>query len=277
MLFVVFDSEPKAYEATEALYKLDKEGSIDIHAESVIKKDLSGKVELMSAKGDFPIHALGGTAIGSLIGLLGGPVGLLVGAAAGATLGSFHDLYLAGIDAGFIVEVSAKLTAGKFAVVADISEDWVTPLDLQMEKLGGSVFRTPKKDVETEQRVQDVERVKADIKQLKAELAKAPREGKARLQAKLDKQEENLKNKREQARKRLTEIKKEQDAKVETMEKKASKAKGDTKAAITARVSQIRKEYQQSKKKLENSIAERLEKRAKKLEKKAEQLKKKEE
>ena len=274
-MVVVFDSELKAYEATEALHQLDKGGSIDIHAESVINKIAAGKVELMDAKGDFPVHTWKGTAIGSLIGLLGGPVGLLVGAATGATLGSFHDFYLSGVDESFIDEVSAKLTAGKFAVVADISEDWVTPLDIQMEKLGGSVFRTPKKDVETEQRVRAVERAKADIKQLKAELAKAPRESKAKLQAKIDKQEENLKNKMEQARKRLAEIKKEQDAKVEAMKKKASKASGDTKAAINARVTQIRREYQRSRKKLENSVAERLEKRAKKLEKKAKQLRKK--
>jgi uncharacterized membrane protein len=254
MLVVVFDSEAKAYEATEALYQLDKEGSIDIHAESVIKKSLGGKVELKSVKGEFPIDTVGGTAIGSLIGLLGGPVGLLVGATAGATLGTFYDLHLSGVDARFLAEVSDQLTAGKFAVVADISEDWVTPLDVQMEKLGGFVLRAQKRDVETEQRRQDVEGVKADIKQLKAELAKAQQERKAKLQAKISKQEEKLKNYREQARKRLAEIKKEHDAKVEAMEKKASKARGDTKAAIVARITQIRKGYDQSRKKYENLV-----------------------
>jgi len=263
MLVVIFDSEAKAYDATEALYQLDREGSIDIYAESVIKKDLSGKVELKSVKGDFPINTVGGTAIGSLIGLLGGPIGLVAGAAAGAALGSFQDLYLAGVDAGFLDEVSRKLTVGKFGVVADINEDWVTPLDTQMEKLGGSVFRTPIKDVETEQRKQDQEAVKADIGQLKAELSKAPQSRKAKLQAKIDKQEEKLKNYKEQAKKRLAETKKEYDAKVEAMQKKASKAKGDTKAAINARITQIRKRYETSKKKMEDLAAQRREKKAK--------------
>ena len=39
MLVVVFDNESKAYEGSRALKQLDTEGSITIHAESVIKKN----------------------------------------------------------------------------------------------------------------------------------------------------------------------------------------------------------------------------------------------
>src|SRR5271157_3595455 len=87
MLVVLFNDESKAYEGSRALSQLDGEGSITIHAESVIQKNVDGTVTVKRAEGDFPIRAIGGTAIGSLIGLLGGPVGLAVGATIGATAG----------------------------------------------------------------------------------------------------------------------------------------------------------------------------------------------
>ena len=241
MLVVVFDSETKAYGGTQALDQLDREGNITVHAESVVKKDANGKVELMKTEGDFPVRTISGTAIGSLIGLLGGPVGLLVGATAGTILGATRDLYLAGVNTDFLDEVSDKLTPGKFAVVADISEEWVTPLDIQMETLGGVVFRTKKSDVETEQRTRDVKTLQEDINQLKTEMAKAPAEHKAKLQTKIDKLEGKLQNKREQTKQRLEQIKKENEAKVQALEKKAAKSKGEKKAAIEARIAEIRK------------------------------------
>ena len=85
-----------------------------------------------------------GTAIGSLIGLLGGPIGLGIGATAGVLAGGVADLHAAGVRADFIDEVSAALTPGKYALAAEISEEWVTPVDTRMEALGGVVFRTPR-------------------------------------------------------------------------------------------------------------------------------------
>jgi uncharacterized membrane protein len=85
MLVVVLNDEAKAYEASRALNQLDREGSITVHAESVITKNTDGTVTVKEADGDFPIRTVGGTAIGSLIGLLGGPAGLAAGALAGTT------------------------------------------------------------------------------------------------------------------------------------------------------------------------------------------------
>jgi uncharacterized membrane protein len=93
MLVVVFNDESKAYEGSRALNQLDGEGSIAIHAESVITKNADGTATLKQAEGDFPIRTIAGTALGGLVGLLGGPVGFGMGAAAGAMAGSIGDLY----------------------------------------------------------------------------------------------------------------------------------------------------------------------------------------
>jgi uncharacterized membrane protein len=267
MLVVVFDNEPSTYEGSRALNQLDAEGSITIYAESVIKKDANGRVSVMQAEGDFPVRTVGGTAIGSLIGLLGGPVGFGIGAVAGALAGSIGDLYVAGVNADFLDDVSAALTPGKCAVVADISEEWVTPADSRMEAVGGVVFRTPKTTVEDDQRARDVAELKEEIAQLNAEHAQARAERKAKLQARIDALNAKLQEKLDQAKQRSEQIKGETEAKVQALQKRAAKAQGDARQAFDARVAQIPGEYEERSRRLKGLAAEQLKKAAAQLEK----------
>ena len=272
MLVVVFDNESQANDGIAALKQLDKEGSISVHAGSVIKKGSDGKTELVGTKEEFPVRAVGGTAIGCLIGILGGPVGVFLGASSGAVLGAFCDLYSSGVNAEFVEEVTGKLTPGKYAIVADISEENVTPLDTKMASLGGQVMRTRKRYEEIDQLKGDVKSLDAEIVLLKKEWENARREHKASLQAKIDKLKEKREKRMEKGKKQLEEMDKERDIKVRNLKEKASKAHGETKAVMEARVSQINKSYEETLKKLKELEAERLEKKADQLEKKAKQL-----
>src|SRR5437868_1623951 len=215
MIVVVFDNETKAYEASRALNQLDSEGSIAVHAESVISKQANGTVTIKQADGDFPIRTIAGTAIGSLVGLLGGPAGVAVGAGTGAVTGSFGDLFVAGVDADFLSEVSATLIPGTHAVVADISEEWVTPVDIRMEALNGVVFRTTRSAFEHDQRAKDEAVLRAEIGQMKAEHARAKADYKAKLQSKIDQLNAKLQKKLDQAKQRSEQVKRETEAKVE--------------------------------------------------------------
>jgi uncharacterized membrane protein len=246
MIVVVFDNETKAYEASRALNQLDAEGSITIHAESVINKLANGTVDVKQADGDFPIRTVSGTAIGSLVGLLGGPVGVAVGAGAGAVAGGFADLYTAGINTDFLTEVSATLIPGTHAVVADISEEWVTPVDMRMEALNGIVFRTTRSAFEYDQTARDEATLRAEIGQMKAEHARAKADRKAKLQSKVDQLNAKLQNKLDHARQRSEQIKLETEAKVEALRKKAAKSQGDIKAGIEKRMQEIREQYDEA-------------------------------
>lgn len=267
MTVVVFNDESKAYEGSRALSQLDGEGSITIHAESVVQKNADGSVAVKQAEGDFPIRTLGGTAIGSLLGLLGGPVGLGIGATIGATAGFIGDVDRSGVNADFLNDVSAMLTPGKYAVVADVSEEWVTPVDTRMEALGGVVFRTARAHFEEERQAMEAAALRAEIDRLKAEHAQARAERKAKLQAKIDNLNTKLQDKLDQATRRSEQIKSETDAKVQALQKKAAKAQGNAKAAMDARVTEIREQYNQSVAKLKSLTAEQLRKAAAKLEK----------
>lgn len=267
IIHVVFDDEPKAYEGSRALNQLDAEGSITIHAKAVIGKSRQGSVAVLQTNDDFPVRTVGGTAIGSLIGLLGGPVGLGIGMAAGMLAGSIGDLNVAGVDAEYVDDVAAALMPGKCAVVADISEEWVTPVDTRMEALGGAVIRAARKSVEDDQRAREVAEIRADIDRLKTEHTQARAERKAKIQERIDKLEAKLQARLDAAKKRSAQIKSDADAKVQALHRKAEKAQGEVKATLDARAKRIREAHEQSEAKLKHALAGHLSAAAASLEK----------
>jgi len=266
MLVVVFENETKAYEGSRALNELDQEGSISIHAESVIQKNADGTISVKQTEGDFPIRAIAGTGIGSLVGLLGGPIGFGVGAAIGATTGLLSDIYVAGVNTDFLEDASTALTPGKFAVLADVSEEWITPVDTRMEALGGCVFRTTREHFEEEQRARELAELRAEITQLKAEHAQARADRKAKIQAKVDALSRKLQEKLDQAKQRSEAIKNEADAKINALQQKAVKARHEAKTAINARIAEIKKQYEEASAKLRTATAEQLRKAAASIE-----------
>jgi uncharacterized membrane protein len=272
MLVVVFDNDVKAKEGLQALAELDREGSIAIHAEAVVQKNTDGTASVDVERKElskFPIGELGGTAIGSLIGLLGGPVGLGIGAVLGMGAGAIGDFYVAGVDQDYLADVSAALTPGKYAVIADISEECVTPLDSKMEAIGGVVFRTAKQHFEEERRAREISKLRDEIDQLNTEQALARTERKAKIQAKINELNRKLQNKVEQAKKRSEQLKHETDAKVKALQTKAAAAPREAKAAMNSRITEIRKQYDQAAETLRSATAKNLRKQADKLEKKA--------
>jgi uncharacterized membrane protein len=64
-----------------------------------------------------------------------------LGATTGALVGTLSDLDTAGVGAQFVSDVGQTLRAGDVAVVADVTEEWVTPVDARMEALSGVVCR----------------------------------------------------------------------------------------------------------------------------------------
>jgi len=257
MLVVVFDNELKAYDGSKALSDLDSEGSISVHAKAVMVKGEDGKITVKQAEDEFPVRTVGGTAVGALIGLLGGPIGLGIGAVTGTYAGFIWDMNRAGVNAEFLDDVSAKLTPGKWAIVADISEEWEPPVDTRMVALGAIVFRDTRHNIEHEQNARDVSAIKADIERLKKEQAKSRTEQKAKIQLKIDNLNKKLHSKIEQAKKSSEQQQAEAKAKVQDLEKKAAKANGEAKAKIEARIDEIKNESKKNKEAFDKWIDEK--------------------
>ncbi len=77
-------------------------------------------------------------------------------------------------------------------MVAEIEEDWTTPVDTRMEAIGGIVFRRALSQVKHMIHDEHIAAIKADIVQMKAEYAKAQADRKAKLLEKINQLESTL-------------------------------------------------------------------------------------
>ena len=231
MLVVVFDTEAKAYEGKNVLQMLENEGSIVIYSYAVITKNAGGSTSVRYSDDPGPLGTLVGTSLGSVIGLLGGPAGVAIGAAVGMLAGGTTDIDNARVGDDFIDDVAKKLTPNKFAVAAEIQEEWTTPVDTRMEAIGGTVFRRALSEVTDVVDDEDLTAMKADFAQLKAEHAKARADRKAKLQEKINQLDSKIQARLEKAKERRAAAQQRAQAKVEFLNTKAATLKA--KAAQT--------------------------------------------
>ncbi|MFN8475707.1 MAG: DUF1269 domain-containing protein [Anaerolineae bacterium] len=274
MIVTVFETEEAAYKGSSALRELHENGDIVVYGMAVIAKDASGSVTIKQATGPAPWGTMGGMAVGAIVGLIAGPAGVAVGAATGALAGSLVDLADAGVGEDYVDEVSAQLEPGTTAVVAEVDEEWTTPVDTRMVALGGKVFRRSREDVVDAEIERDLTAIKADLAQAEAELEQADAQlkaalaetdakvkadlaqadakaqadlaqARANLQANVDADKARFQAARERAEARIKTLQQEADAKTKTLHEQAAKAQAERKAKLEARAAEIRADYEQ--------------------------------
>ena len=243
IIVAIFDNEKNAYEGFKALKDLHAEGSITLYDRAVIAKDADGKVTVKETPGRGPLGTGVGLVTGGLIGLFGGPVGAALGAYAGSLGGVAYDLARVGVGDDFLGEVGEHLQPGKVAVVAEVWEEWVMPLNDRMEAAGGVVFRRAREEVLDDQLGRDAAALKAEIAELKAERARAGKEAKAKLQAKITAAKAKLRATRDRAKAASEAAKREMTGKVKSLKEQVAKAQGDSKAKLRARIAEVQSEH----------------------------------
>ena len=260
---VVFEDEKKAYDGLHALQELHAEGSLTVWGTDVRRRDADGKVSIVKRDDQGPLGTGLGALAGGLVGLFGGPVGAVVGMVVGATAGGVGDLVHLGLSEEFLASVERDLAPGKFAVIAEIDEEWVVPLDSRMEKLGAKVIREDRLAFAEDALEKRANARKARLAQLKAEFDQRRRErareragtkAEAMLQTLLTYEIEDtrwkLEGMAEKAEKRLESAKQELDAKIEALRAQASGANPEVRNRIEQRIADVRNQFAEREQKL---------------------------
>jgi len=244
IIVVIFDNEAKALDGLQIIRELDSEGEISVYQAQVVAKDPGGAVRLVNSDDLLSLRMVAfGTAVGALVGLLGGPIGAMVGATAGALIGSVGDMEEAGVTDEFVADVKTALTPGKVAVVADIMEEQVTPLDTRMERIGGVVFRRMRTFVETTEADLDAAAHKAEMDQLKAERAQARADRLAKIDARIDHLRAKLQHAMERKRASAYARQRERDDRIEALQEKARRSDGEIRRRQEARIAALKRDY----------------------------------
>jgi uncharacterized membrane protein len=254
--FVVttFSSEANAYEGTRALRELHAAGDLTLYGLAVITKDSGGKLSVKEGPDELAGTAVG-SLVGALVGVLGGPAGVVVGLTTGMLLGGVSDLLNVGVGTQFLDKVSRDLAPGKAAVIAEVDEDWVTPLNTRMEAIGGSVVREWRSDFEEAEIEKETAARKAELKQLKAEIAQSNADAKAKLQKRASEVKAKLDELSNQAQTKLQKLEKDTNAKISAMNDQIAKTNATNKARIKQRLEELRADHDRRAAKLKQAGA----------------------
>jgi uncharacterized membrane protein len=146
-LVIVFDDEAKAYGGSHALEGLEEHGDVTLDELAIIVKHADGSACVENI-GRFRrlTRTITGGVLGGLLGLACGPVGVAVGLIGGGAMGALgrkeHSFDKENcFDKEFGKDITAALTPGKAAVIAEVLEESEPPVNNRMAALGGVVFR----------------------------------------------------------------------------------------------------------------------------------------
>lgn len=253
ILISVFDTEQAAFEGNSALKDMHHDGEITLYSSVVIAKDVQGVPSIRQQADRGPLGTLVGLIGGSLVGMLGGPVGVAVGAYVGGFAGSGYDLFIAGVGLDFVDEVSAALTPGKTAVVAEIDETWVAPIETRLGALGGVTFRRVPTDVLDEQLTREIETARTELQDLRAELHEASADTKSATEAEAEAQRRKLEALVARADKELNQHRAEFEAKLATLRKQQAAAREHNRSKIDARINKLESSYKTRQAKVEQA------------------------
>jgi uncharacterized membrane protein len=243
-LVAIFDSEEAAFNGLNELKQLHLNGDITLYDSAVLTKNALGATRLVKAPDDAPTGTFLGMFVGALLGVLGGPIGMAVGAATGTLVGATTDVFRDSVDFGFVDQVREAITPGKVAVIADVEETWVTPVDLTISERGGIVFRRLRHEVVEDQLAREHAEFEEELKELKKDWATATGEAKAKIQARISSVERSLSEARAQADARAKKLAAEWAAKREAMEKQLKDANIRERARIKDQMAKAKHEYE---------------------------------
>jgi uncharacterized membrane protein len=246
MLVVVFSTESAAYEGSRALSTLDSDGAIVLYAKAVIAKDAAGRVAVRQEADAGPLGTTVGLLTGTLVGLIGGPVGAAIGATVGTFGGGMFDLARVGVGTDFVEEVAGSLQPGKVAVIAEINEEWVTPVDSRMEALGGEVLRRARTEVVDAQISSEQAAVREEIADLEAEVAKTTGDAKARLQKRVEAARSRLEGLKSRAKSVFDGDRRQMEEKLRVFQDRLAKARGEARSALQSRTEKLQRAWERT-------------------------------
>jgi uncharacterized membrane protein len=258
IIFISFNNEQQAHEGVRALRELR---TVTLYAGALIAKDPNGKIVVKESAVERPAATLGGLLMDSLMGLLG-PAAIAIDTGSGALLGAAIDAAKRGVTTEFIQAIENELAQGKVGIIAEIDEEWVTPIDIRMEPLGATVFRQTRTQIEDAFFEKEIEAQRSELAILESEKAANAKiaekqkaaERNARLEAKIEATRRKIQEKEKELAERIQSVREEGEERIALLEDQKITADEEAKIQLDYRLKDIRADYQLRAKKLSEAL-----------------------
>jgi uncharacterized membrane protein len=258
IIFISFNNEKQAHEGVRALRELR---TVTLYAGALIAKDPDGKIVVKESAVERPAATLGGLLMDSLVGLLG-PAAIAIDSGGGALLGAAIHAAKAGITTEFVQTIEKELASGKIGIIAEIDEEWVTPIDIRMEPLGATVYRQTRTQLEDAFFEKEIEAQRTELAILESEKAANAKineernaaERNVRLQAKIDASKRKIQAQENQLAARIQSVRAEAEERIALLQDQKITADEESKVQLGYRLKDIRAEYELRAKKLAQAL-----------------------
>lgn len=249
-IVAVFPDEAGAYAGVRRLKELHRARSLTLVRWAVVQKDAKGAVAVKEVGDPEVGNTVFGALLGGLAGVLGGPVGAAMGMSIGAVFGALGDLRDLDVGEDFLEQVSAELTNGRSAVVAEVFETWVAPLDAEIEAAGGVLVRQIRFDFEDEKAAREAEAERRELERLRAEWRQATEEQKARLKASIERTEAKLQASLVKIDRRLDRISEDAERKIQALQDQLAQARDEKRQEIEQQITEAHSDLEVRREKL---------------------------
>ncbi len=254
ILAAIFNTRLAAYEGQLALRNLHESGDIAVYATAIIASDASGNYKVEQA----PDAGPGGRALGvlalSLAGFPAGPLRMASVPRARSLAGLVGALARVGIDVDFVEEVAEALTPGKAAVLAEVQETRVTPVNLRLGSLGGLVYRRQRAEVAEDQLARESATLMAELRSLEEELGRASAEDRATVQNEIEDLRQRLECLQGQAEAKQLQARSELSGKIEALHEQRQQADHRQAVVTEQHITEVKADYASRSAKLEKAL-----------------------
>jgi uncharacterized membrane protein len=141
LVVIAFDDPEQAGKVRHTLSSMQDTGHLSLNDSAVVVKDEDGKVHLKDeVDRGVKVGAIGGSALGLLIGSVFFPIGgLIIGAVGGALVGKLMDT---GVSKSFIKEVTDELEPGSSAIFFIVRGDDPSHTVAALREYEGKILQT---------------------------------------------------------------------------------------------------------------------------------------
>ena len=244
-----------ASEGLLALRELHQEGEVTLFAAAVVARDSSGGARVTQAAVEGPLGTAVTMMTASLVGLLARPIPGPISGSVPSLTGFVFDPERPGTDFGFLNDVVSALAPGRTAVIAELQETWVTPVDTRLAPLGGVVFRRIRSSFLEDQLVWESAVFATELRQVEEELLQASPATEPAARAEIEAVRKKLEATRGRADARAKRLRSEVDAKVDALHEQMRHASQRAKANIQKRIAEVKTQYGVFSSKLEQAEA----------------------